>query len=81
MEHKTRSVAQPVHDEELDAMSGGAISGQDEARKLLDEYLASLDILSRRADLSADAKAVLQTSLTATLARKINDAVSITPAS
>ena len=50
------------------------------ARKLLDQYLASLDILSRRADLSDDAKAALQKSLTATLAQKINDAVSITPA-
>lgn len=70
-----------IPDDQLDAIAGGAISGQEEARKLLDQYLASLDILSRRADLSDDAKAALQTSLTATLAQKINDAVSITPTS
>jgi hypothetical protein len=68
-----------VPDQDLEAITGGHISGQLEARRLLDEYLASLDILSRRTDLSDDAKAMMKSSMSAALSKNISDAVSLTP--
>jgi hypothetical protein len=72
--------AQPISDQDLDAVSGSGISGVNEARKLLDEYLASMDILSRRTDLSNDQKAALRGSLAAELTRKIDKTVAMLPA-
>ena len=66
-------------DQDLEAITGGRISGQLEARRLLDEYLASVDILSSRTDLSEDEKASWKSSLSAALGRNISNAVALTP--
>lgn len=73
--------ADPISDQDLDAINGAGITGQHEAKRLLDEYLASVDIMSRRTDLSDDEKSTLQSFMTAQLSKKIGEAVSITPAS
>jgi hypothetical protein len=69
----------PISDQDLEAITGGRISGQREARRLLDEYLASLDILSSRTDLSDEEKADWKSSLSAALSRNISNAVLLTP--
>ena len=83
MKHKmhgnVEAGASTLSDKHLDAINGSGISGQDQARRLLDDYLASVDILSQRSDLSAGQRTTLQRSLAAELARKINDAVTMKP--
>lgn len=69
--------AKPISDQDLDVITGGSIGGQGEAHRLLDEYLASMQILSQRTDLSDEAKSLLRSSWTAELTRKIREAATI----
>lgn len=64
-----------ISEHDLEGIAGGGISGHKEAARLLDEHLASLDILSQRSDLSNDQKLMMKSSYEALYAKKLGEAV------
>lgn len=65
----------PVTDGDLDTIAGGGISGQKDAARLLDEHLASLDILSKRTDMTMEQKLAMKASYEAMHAKRLSETV------